>query len=162
MKLIDTIKTRSVQHAKWRREIHAHPELAYKEHRTADFVAKKLESFGIPIVRGLGKTGVVGTIKSGTSDRSVGLRADMDALPLQEMNEFEHRSQHEGVMHACGHDGHTTMLLAAAEHLAQNRNFDGIVHFIFQPAKLINQFELKGLLPSHNSSIGKQFDPILR
>lgn len=135
MKLIDTIKTRSVQHANWRREIHAHPELAYKEHRTADFVAKKLESFGIPIVRGLGKTGVVGTIKSGTSDRSVGLRADMDALPLQEMNEFEHRSQHEGVMHACGHDGHTTMLLAAAEHLAQNRNFDGIVHFIFQPAE---------------------------
>ena len=135
MKLVDAINTKSVQHAKWRREIHAHPELAYEEHRTSDFVAEKLESFGIPIVRGLGKTGVVGTIKSGTSDRSVGLRADMDALPLREMNEFEHRSQHEGVMHACGHDGHTTMLLAAAEYLAQNQDFDGIVHFIFQPAE---------------------------
>ncbi len=135
MKLVDDIKAKADQHATWRRDIHAHPELAYEEHRTADFVAEKLESFGIPIVRGLGKTGVVGTIKTGTSDRSIGLRADMDALPLQEMNQFDHRSQNDGKMHACGHDGHTTMLLAAAEYLSENRNFDGIVHFIFQPAE---------------------------
>ena len=135
MALVDKITARKAVHASWRREIHAHPELAYQEHRTADFVAAKLESFGIAIVRGLGKTGVVGTIKAGNSDRSIGLRADMDALPLAEMNEFAHRSQHPGVMHACGHDGHTAMLLAAAEHLAATRDFDGIVHFIFQPAE---------------------------
>ena len=135
MTLVDKITARKDVHAAWRREIHAYPELAYQEHRTADFVATKLESFGIPIVRGLGKTGLVGTIKAGNSDRSIGLRADMDALPLAEMNEFAHRSQHRGVMHACGHDGHTAMLLAAAEHLAATRAFDGIVHFIFQPAE---------------------------
>ena len=135
MALVDKITARKAVHASWRREIHAHPELAYQEHRTADFVAAKLESFGIAIVRGLGKTGVVGTIKAGNSDRSIGLRADMDALPLAEMNDFAHRSQHHGVMHACGHDGHTAMLLAAAEHLAATRGFDGIVHFIFQPAE---------------------------
>ena len=135
MKLVEQITARKDVHATWRREIHAHPELAYQEHRTADLVAAKLESFGIPIVRGLGKTGVVGTIKAGNSDRAIGLRADMDALPLAEMNEFAHRSQHQGVMHACGHDGHTAMLLAAAEHLAAHRDFDGIVHFIFQPAE---------------------------
>ncbi len=135
MSLVDKIIARKDVHAAWRREIHAHPELAYQEHRTADFVAAKLESFGIPIVRGLGKTGLVGTIKAGNSDRSIGLRADMDALPLAEMNAFAHRSQQPGVMHACGHDGHTAMLLAAAEHLAATRAFDGIVHFIFQPAE---------------------------
>ncbi len=135
MDLVDKITARKQLHSSWRREIHAHPELAYQEHRTADFVAAKLESFGIAIVRGLGKTGVVGTIKTGNSDRAIGLRADMDALPLAEMNEFAHRSQHPGVMHACGHDGHTAMLLAAAEHLAATRDFDGIVHFIFQPAE---------------------------
>ena len=135
MNLITGIVLRKDAHADWRRDIHAHPELAYHEQRTADFVAAKLESFGIPLVRGLGKTGVVGTIKAGTSDRSIGLRADMDALPLQEMNSFGHRSRHDGVMHACGHDGHTAMLLAAAEYLAAHRDFDGIVHFIFQPAE---------------------------
>ena len=135
MQLVDKITARKELHTSWRREIHAHPELAYQEHRTADFVAAKLESFGIAIVRGLGKTGVVGTIKAGNSDRAIGLRADMDALPLAEMNEFAHRSQQPGVMHACGHDGHTAMLLAAAEHLAATRDFDGIVHFIFQPAE---------------------------
>ena len=135
MKLIDALTERRPVHAAWRRDIHAHPELAYNEHRTADVVAEKLESFGIPVVRGLGKTGVVGTIKVGTSDRSIGLRADMDALPLKEMNSFDHRSTYDGVMHACGHDGHTAMLLAAAEYLAAHRDFDGIVHFIFQPAE---------------------------
>jgi amidohydrolase len=135
MKLIDALTERRDVHAAWRRDIHAHPELAYNEHRTADVVAEKLESFGIPVVRGLGKTGVVGTIKAGSSDRSIGLRADMDALPLKEMNSFDHRSTYDGVMHACGHDGHTAMLLAAAEYLAAHRDFDGIVHFIFQPAE---------------------------
>jgi len=135
MNLIKKIVDSSKDHATWRQTIHAHPELAYQEHATAQFVADKLESFGIAIVRGLGKTGVVGTIKAGSSDRSIGLRADMDALSLTEMNTFSHRSKNTGVMHACGHDGHTTMLLAAAQHLAAHRDFDGIVHFIFQPAE---------------------------
>ena len=119
----------------WRRDIHAHPELGFQETRTSDLVARKLTEFGIPIHRGLGKTGVVGILKSGTSPRTLGLRADMDALPIQEANTFAHRSQFAGVMHACGHDGHTTMLLGAARYLAETRNFDGTVHFIFQPAE---------------------------
>lgn len=119
----------------WRRDIHAHPELGFEEHRTADLVAGKLASFGIEVHRGLGKTGVVGILKAGNSTRTLGLRADMDALPIQEANTFEHRSQHAGVMHACGHDGHTTMLLGAARYLAETRDFDGTVHFIFQPAE---------------------------
>lgn len=135
MKLVPEIVNRHETHTAWRRDIHAHPELAYKEHRTAQLVAEKLTEFGIPIEVGIGQTGVVGTIKNGNGERTIGLRADMDALPLQEFNEFGHRSQHAGVMHACGHDGHTTMLLAAAEYLAKNRNFDGTVHVIFQPAE---------------------------
>ncbi|MCB1746199.1 MAG: amidohydrolase [Gammaproteobacteria bacterium] len=135
MQLIDELTARRDDHAAWRRDIHAHPELAYQEHRTADFVAARLAEFGIPTVRGLGGTGLVGTLKCGGSDRAIGLRADMDALPLQELNRFDHASRHAGVMHACGHDGHTAMLLAAAEHLARTRDFDGIVHFIFQPAE---------------------------
>ncbi len=98
-----------------RRDIHAHPELSFEEWRTADVVAQKLTEWGIPIHRGLGKTGVVGILKNGTSDRAIGLRADMDALPVQEFNKFDHSSQNPGKMHACGHDGHTAMLLAAAQ-----------------------------------------------
>jgi amidohydrolase len=135
MKLIADIVEKQAAHTQWRRTIHAHPELAYAEHRTAQFVVDKLTEFGIPIEIGIGRTGVVGTITKGSSDRCIGLRADMDALPLQEHNEFGHRSTHDGVMHACGHDGHTTMLLAAAEYLATNRNFEGTVHIIFQPAE---------------------------
>jgi hippurate hydrolase len=119
----------------WRRDIHAHPELGFQEQRTSQLVAEKLQSFGVEVHRGIGKTGVVGVLKSGSSGRTVGLRADMDALPIQEENSFEHRSRHDGRMHACGHDGHTTMLLGAAKYLAQTRNFDGTVHFIFQPAE---------------------------
>jgi len=119
----------------WRKQLHSIPELAYKENETSDFIAEKLKSFGIPIVRGLGKTGLVGTIRSGNSDRSIGLRADMDALPINELNTFKHKSKHAGVMHACGHDGHSATLLAAAEYLSTNRNFDGTVHLIFQPAE---------------------------
>ncbi len=119
----------------WRRDIHAHPELGFEEHRTSDIVAQKLAAFGCEVYRGLGKTGVVGSLRVGNSTRSVGLRADMDALPIVEQNTFEHRSRHEGKMHACGHDGHTAMLLGAARYLAETRNFDGQVHFIFQPAE---------------------------
>jgi amidohydrolase len=119
----------------WRRDIHAHPELAFDEHRTSDVVAEKLASWGIEVTRGIAGTGLVGTLRQGTSPRAIGIRADMDALPMPESNEFEHRSQNPGVMHACGHDGHTTMLLGAARYLAETRNFDGTVHFIFQPAE---------------------------
>jgi len=119
----------------WRRDIHAHPELGFQETRTSDLVAERLASFGIAVTRGVGRTGVVGTLKAGTSKHAIGLRADMDALPIAEANTFGHRSQHAGVMHACGHDGHTTMLLGAARYLAQTKRFDGTVHFIFQPAE---------------------------
>jgi amidohydrolase len=123
------------QMREWRRDIHAHPELGFQENRTSDLVASRLESFGIEVHRGIGKTGVVGVLKNGQSEKSVGLRADMDALPIQEANTFPHRSRHDGRMHACGHDGHTAMLLGAAKHLARTRNFDGTVRFIFQPAE---------------------------
>jgi amidohydrolase len=118
-----------------RRDIHAHPELGFTEERTSGIVAQKLAEYGCEVHRGLAKTGVVGTIRRGNSLRAIGLRADMDCLPMQELNEFAHRSTHEGRMHACGHDGHTTMLLGAARHLARTRNFEGTVHFIFQPAE---------------------------
>lgn len=118
-----------------RRDIHAHPELRFEEQRTSDLVAAKLGEWGIPVHRGLGGTGVVGIIKAGNSERAIGLRADMDALPLQEQNRFDHASVHPGKMHGCGHDGHTAMLLAAARYLAEHRDFDGTVYLIFQPAE---------------------------
>src|SRR5882724_2562139 len=119
----------------WRRDIHSHPETAFEEVRTADVVAEKLKQFGIETHRGLAKTGVVGVLRSGTSRRAIGLRADMDALDVHETNNFDHKSTIPGKMHACGHDGHTVMLLGAAKYLAETRNFDGTVHFIFQPAE---------------------------
>ena len=119
----------------WRRDIHAHPELGFEEQRTADLVAKKLAEFGCEVFRGIGRMGVVGRLRAGASLRSIGLRADMDALPIQEATNLPYRSRHEGRMHACGHDGHTAMLLGAARYLAETRNFDGTVHFIFQPAE---------------------------
>ncbi len=135
MNLIDPIVKFTAELQQIRRDIHAHPELSYQEQRTADVVAQKLTEWGIPIIRGLGVTGVVGVIKRGTSKRAVGLRADMDALPMQEVNTFAHTSQHPGKMHACGHDGHTAMLLGAAHYLAQHGTFDGTVYVIFQPAE---------------------------
>jgi amidohydrolase len=135
MKLVDDILASQAEIASIRRDIHAHPELRYEEHRTSDVVAAKLTEWGIPVLRGLGGTGVVGTLKNGAGKKSIGLRADMDALPIQEANTFEHASKNAGKMHACGHDGHTAMLLAAAKHLAKHRHFDGTVHFIFQPAE---------------------------
>jgi amidohydrolase len=120
---------------KWRRHLHANPETAFEENATADFVAARLQEFGIEVHRGLGKTGVVGTLKRGTSPVAVGLRADMDALFIQEETNLEYRSKVDGKMHACGHDGHTAMLLGAASYLARHGDFDGIVRFIFQPAE---------------------------
>jgi hippurate hydrolase len=119
----------------WRRDIHAHPELGFEERRTSELVADRLAGFGIEVHRGIGKTGIVGRLRVGNSPRAIGLRADMDCLPIMEANSFAYRSTHDGRMHACGHDGHTTMLLGAARYLAQSRNFDGTVHFIFQPAE---------------------------
>jgi len=147
----------------WRRDIHAHPELGFEEHRTSDIVAEKLRSFGIDVHRGLGKTGVVGTLRVGNHANAIGLRADMDALPILETNDFDHKSVHDGKMHACGHDGHTTMLLGAARYLAETKNFEGCVHFVFQPAEeglgggdamvqdgLFEQFPMDAIFGMHN------------
>lgn len=135
MNLIDPIIAFQAELQAIRRDLHAHPELNYEEQRTSDVVARKLTEWQIPILRGMGVTGVVGIIKNGSSNRAIGLRADMDALPVQELNTFPHASQHQGKMHACGHDGHTAMLLGAAHHLSRHRNFDGTVYLIFQPAE---------------------------
>ncbi len=119
----------------WRRHLHQYPETAFEETQTAQFVADKLREFGLQVHQGLGRTGVVGTLSAGTSGKKIALRADMDALFIQEHNDFAHKSRHDGKMHACGHDGHTAMLLGAACHLARQPNFDGTVYFIFQPAE---------------------------
>ncbi len=118
-----------------RRDIHAHPELAFDENRTSDIVARELERYGLEVHRGIARTGVVAVLRAGSSQRMIGLRADMDALPLCELNEFPHHSRHQGKMHACGHDGHTAMLLGAARYLTEKPDFDGIAVFIFQPAE---------------------------
>ena len=135
MNLIDRIVQFQSDIALIRRDLHTHPELKFEEVRTAEVVANKLTEWGYAVDRGLGTTGVVGTLKVGSGTRSIGLRADMDALPLVEHNRFAHRSVHEGRMHACGHDGHTAMLLAAAQYLAESKHFDGTLHVIFQPAE---------------------------
>ncbi|MGH7186522.1 MAG: amidohydrolase, partial [Pseudomonadota bacterium] len=147
----------------WRRDIHRHPETAFEELRTAELIASRLQDFGIAVDRGLAGTGVVGTLKQGSGSRAIGLRADMDALPMQELNEFPHRSVHAGKMHACGHDGHVTMLLGAARLLAAEGGFDGTIHFIFQPAEeggggghrmveegLFRKFPVDGVYGMHN------------
>lgn len=135
MQLIDPIIEFHHELQAIRRAIHANPELCFEEHETAEFVAGKLTEWGIPVLRGMGVTGVVGIIRNGSSDRAIGLRADMDALPIQEINTFPHTSRNAGKMHACGHDGHTAMLLGAAHYLSQHKNFDGTVYLIFQPAE---------------------------
>ncbi len=163
MKLIDPIIEFHAELQRIRRDIHAHPELCFEEKRTADVVARQLTEWGIPIVRGMGVTGVVGIIKNGSSERAIGLRADMDALPMQEVNTFAHTSQHAGKMHACGHDGHTAMLLGAAHYLSTHRNFDGTVYVIFQPAEeggggarrmmddgLFEKFPMEAVFGMHN------------
>ncbi|MEO8651692.1 MAG: amidohydrolase, partial [Hyphomicrobiaceae bacterium] len=134
MSITDTIKAFHGDLTAWRRDIHAHPELGFDEHRTSDFVAKKLGEFGVTVHRNVGKTGVVGVLQTGNGP-TIGLRCDMDALPIDEIVDVPYKSTKPGVMHACGHDGHTTMLLGAARYLAETKNFDGTVYFIFQPAE---------------------------
>jgi amidohydrolase len=161
--MIESINANKASIQAIRRDLHAHPELCFEEQRTADVVAQKLTEWGIPIHRGWAKTGVIGVLKNGTSTRSVGLRADMDALPMTERNTFAHASQHAGKMHACGHDGHTAMLLGAAQHLAGTRDFDGTIYLIFQPAEeggggaremiregLFKQFPMDAIFGMHN------------
>ncbi len=134
MRIIPEIRAFEADLVTWRRDLHAHPELAYREHRTAGLVAERLRAWGIGVDQGLAETGVVGTLTTGEGP-TIGLRADMDALAMEETNTFTHRSKHSGRMHACGHDGHTTMLLGAARYLAGHGNFSGTVRFIFQPAE---------------------------
>ena len=166
MKLNESILAQAASLATLRRDIHAHPELCFEEHRTADLVAAKLTEWGIPIHRGMGTTGVVGIVHGrdgGACGHGVGLRADMDALPMSELNTFAHASTLPGKMHACGHDGHTAMLLAAAQHFAKHRDFDGTVYLIFQPAEeggggaremitdgLFEKFPMQAVFGMHN------------
>ncbi len=163
MNLIEPILADAATITAIRRDIHAHPELCFQEKRTADVIAQALTDWGIPVHRGMGTTGVVGIIQNGTSKRALGLRADIDALPMTEHNTFAHASQHAGKMHACGHDGHTAMLLAAAKHLSKHRNFDGTVYLVFQPAEeggggaremikdgLFEKFPMEAIFGIHN------------
>ena len=162
MRIIPEIQANHADMVRWRHDLHAHPELAFEERRTADFVAACLEEWGLDVDRGLARTGVVGTLSRG-SGKTVGLRADMDALPMQEANEFDYRSSYPGKMHACGHDGHTTMLLGAARYLAAKPDFSGTIHFIFQPAEeaaggakvmldegLFERFDVDAVFGMHN------------
>ncbi|MCK1348700.1 MULTISPECIES: M20 aminoacylase family protein [unclassified Bradyrhizobium] len=135
MKVLPEIAAAKTELQALRRWFHANPELGFEETQTSDLIAKTLEDYGIEVHRGLGSTGVVGVLRAGDGRRSIGLRSDMDALPIQELNRFAHRSLYEGKMHACGHDGHMAMLLGAARHLARSRDFDGTIVFIFSPAE---------------------------
>ncbi|MDN3565366.1 M20 aminoacylase family protein [Paeniroseomonas aquatica] len=135
MSAFDAIARTQAELVAIRQDIHAHPELGMEEHRTAELVARKLEEWGIEVHRGVGGTGVVGVLRSGNGEQAIGLRADMDALPMEEANNLPYRSTANGRMHACGHDGHTTMLLGAARYLAETRAFNGTVNFIFQPGE---------------------------
>ena len=147
----------------WRHHLHAHPETGFEEHGTAEFVAKTLASWGIEVHRGIGGTGVVGTLRSGGGNRAIGLRADMDALMIPEAPDRPHKSQHSGKMHACGHDGHMAMLLGAAKTLARSKDFNGTIHFVFQPAEehgrgakamlddgLLDRFPMEEIYGVHN------------
>ena len=135
MNIIDHIRQYREDLDAIRQDLHAHPELGLAEYRTANLVAEKLEAWGIEVHRGVGGTGVVGVLRNGNGPHTVGLRADLDALPIAEANDLPYRSRTSGVMHACGHDGHTTMLLGAARYLAETRKFSGVVCFIFQPGE---------------------------
>jgi len=164
MPVINRIADFQPDMAGWRHDLHAHPEIAFEEHRTADTVARLLQSFGIAVDRGIAKTGVIGTLQGAQPGiRAIALRADMDALPIAEKNGFAHASRHAGHMHACGHDGHTAMLLGAAKYLAETRNFAGTVHFIFQPAEeneggarlmveegVLDRYQVEALYGMHN------------
>ena len=153
--LLDEVK-------QWRKHIHSQPELGFKEFKTSSFIVDKLKSFGIEVHQGLGGTGVIGTLKNG-SGPTIGIRADIDALPIKEQNDVDYKSTHENCMHACGHDGHTSVLLGAAKHLSQHKDFSGTIHFIFQPAEevlggakamiddgLFNKFPMDAVYGLHN------------
>ncbi len=163
MKIAEQIFQQQAEISAIRRDIHANPETAFEELRTSGIVAAKLESWGIEVHRGLAKTGVVGKLTCGSGTRAIGMRADMDALPIHEMNSFGYKSKNDGRMHACGHDGHTAMLLGAAKHLAQSKSFDGTAYFIFQPAEegkgggremvkegLFEKFPMEAVFGMHN------------
>jgi hippurate hydrolase len=168
MKIVDSFADIS-RFVALRRDIHMHPELGFEEHRTSKIVADLLREWGVDVHTGIAGTGVVGVLRCGDGKRTIGLRADLDALPLQEENQFPHRSQHDGRMHACGHDGHTTMLLAAAWHLSKTRDFSGTVNFIFQPAEemgkagalkmieegLFERFPCEAVFALHNFATGE-------
>ena len=160
---IDAKSDLHLQMIKWRHWLHQHPELSFKEFMSSDFIASVLEEHGIEMHRGLANTGIVATIYGKHKGDSIGLRADMDALPIHEMNTFEHKSRHDGKMHACGHDGHSTMLLGAAVYLKQHNDFSGTLHCIFQPAEeggaggqvmveqgLFDKFPCKAVYGMHN------------
>lgn len=161
MKSISENATRAM--VEIRHDLHRHPELGFEENRTAAVVAERLKALGIEVFEGVGGTGVVGVLRKGKGDRGIGLRADMDALAILEKNDFAYRSVNDGKMHACGHDGHTTMLLGAAAHIAEHVDFDGSVHFVFQPAEehgrgalamiedgLFNRFDMDTIYAIHN------------
>jgi len=164
MNIIEYVKKYHQELIYIRQKIHAHPELAFEEYRTSELIADKLSSWGIEVHKNIGTTGIVGTLINGKDSCSIGLRADMDTLPITEANAIDYRSCHDGKMHACGHDGHTTMLLGAARYLAETKNFDGRVHFIFQPAEegfggaramikdgLFQRFPCDAIFGMHNS-----------
>jgi len=153
----------NTQMREWRRDFHRHPELGFEEKHTAGKIAELLKSFGLEVHKNVGGTGVVGVLKRGTGESAIGLRADMDALPIKEMSELDHKSVHDGVFHGCGHDGHTAMLLGAAKYLSQKGEFNGSVYFIFQPAEengrgaiammedgLFDRFKMDAIYGLHN------------
>ncbi|MCP4130045.1 MAG: amidohydrolase [bacterium] len=164
MDLISALKTLVPEMKEWRHHFHAHPEIAYEEHGTADYIAELLSSFGLTVHRGLAKTGVAGTLSKGKNTiKAIALRADIDGLSVTEETTVEYRSKNKGKMHACGHDGHMAMLLGAAKYLASNESFEGTVHFIFQPAEeneggaktmiddgLFSRFPVEGIYGMHN------------
>ena len=163
MNTIPALDAHQAELTKLRRDIHQHPELAFEEHRTAKLVAETLRELGIEVETGIAGTGVVGTIQKGRGNRAIGLRTDLDALPIHEANDFSHASKHPGKMHACGHDGHTAMLLGAAKYLKEEADFEGTVHLIFQPAEenegggramieagLFDRFPVESVFGMHN------------
>jgi len=172
---LTALHARADAYTKLRRDIHQHPEIGFQEFRTSDLVAERLQLWGYQVTRGLGGTGVVGQLQRGTSACKLGLRADMDALPIQETTGLPHASCHAGLMHACGHDGHTAMLLAAAEHLAKHSTFDGTLNLIFQPAEeslggarkmmedgLFQRFPCDAIFAMHNMPGFRQGQLLLR
>ena len=167
MPVINSISNMKNEMQKWRQNLHTFPELGFEENKTSDFIAEKLKEFGIEHFRDIAKTGIVGVIRgSKPGSGAIGLRADMDALPMPEENNFKHASQYQGKMHACGHDGHVTMLLGAAKYLSETKNFSGTVYLIFQPAEeglgggrvmveegLFEKFPMQSVWGMHNLSL---------